>query len=193
LVRIRKLGYEEQTLAVSISPADTTPITVLLKRAVTLPTVAIKDSAPSAVPAILAGYTERRKLGFGHFIDDSVFRKNEGHLLADLLPARMPGLQLSLGPYGQKYLVSSRKQCSGPAIAGCAPAKQPSCFVAVYVDGVRIFDPALSDKSMLPDFSRMGAQDYTAAEFYQGAAIPAEYNSSANADCGVLLLWTRVR
>jgi hypothetical protein len=36
--------------------------------------------------------------------------------------------------------------------------------------------------------------DYAAAEFYQGADIPPEYNlSHGNADCGVLLLWTRDR
>src|SRR5690349_23105782 len=46
LVRLRKIGYETQTLAVSISPADTIPITVTLNHATALPAVVVSDSAP---------------------------------------------------------------------------------------------------------------------------------------------------
>jgi hypothetical protein len=194
LVSIRKLGYEVQMLTVSISPADTLPITITLKRATQLPTVVVKDSAPKYVPAIMRGFEERKAAGFGHFIDDSVFRKNESHLLSDLLPGRLPGLQISMGPRGTKYLASGRKQCSGPALLrSCDPTKQPSCFVAVYIDGVRVYDPGMRDNSARPDFARLSAQDYGAAEFYQGASIPPEFLSAANSDCGVLLLWTRTK
>src|SRR5215467_4767502 len=49
LVRIRKLGYEMQTLTVAISPADTTPVTVVLTHAQTLDPVVVKDSAPKYI------------------------------------------------------------------------------------------------------------------------------------------------
>jgi hypothetical protein len=46
LVRLRKIGFESQTFPVSISPADTAPITIVLTRATQLPTVVVNDSAP---------------------------------------------------------------------------------------------------------------------------------------------------
>jgi hypothetical protein len=102
-------------------------------------------------------------------------------------------MQISLGARGKKYLASGRKQCQGPALIGkCNPTSAPSCYVSVYVDGVRIYDASMGEEPR-PDFARIGAQDYSAAEFYQGAAIPPEFNSATNADCGVLLLWTRIR
>ena len=57
VVSIRKLGYEPQQMTVAISPADTTPITVILKRATQqLPTVVVNDAAnkaPSLSPTMV--------------------------------------------------------------------------------------------------------------------------------------------
>lgn len=198
VVRLKKIGYEVQTLTVAISPADTTPITVMLTRAQALAPVVVKDSAVNKPSARMAGFEARRASGFGHFMTDTIFRAHENQVLASLIPGHMPGLQVVVGPGGKKFLASGRKQCAGFAFLGrsangkndCDPTKQPSCYVSVYVDGVRIYDAA-QDNGMLPDFERMSAIDYAAAEFYQGASIPPEFNSSANSDCGVLLLWTR--
>lgn len=204
VVSVRKLGFEPQQLTVSISPADTTPITVILKRATQqLPTVVVNDAATKAPSGMLRGFEERKAHGLGHFIDDSVFRANDSHQLADILVGRMPGMQLSMGQGGAKHLVSGRKQCEGFALLGnlkganntstnCKPGDPPSCYVSVYVDGVKIYDPTM-DKNTIPDVGRMSASEYAAAEFYQGAAIPPEFNSSFNSDCGVLLLWTRIK
>lgn len=203
VVSIRKLGYEPQQMTVAISPADTTPITVILKRATQqLPTVVVNDAAIKAPSSMMRGFEERKARGFGHFVDDSVFRANDNHELADLLPTHLPGLQISLGDR-TTHLVSGRKQCQGFALLGnlkganntstnCKPGDPPSCYVALYIDGVHVYDPTM-DKSAIPDFARMPASEYAGAEFYQGAAIPAEFNSSFNSDCGVLLLWTRIK
>src|SRR3954466_3031032 len=45
LVRIRKLGYELQTMMVSISPEDTLPLTVILKKVTERAAVNVVDSA----------------------------------------------------------------------------------------------------------------------------------------------------
>jgi Carboxypeptidase regulatory-like domain len=57
LVRIQKIGYKPTTLPVTISAADTVPITVLLTRLVqSLPAVIITDSAPHYLTAALRGF-----------------------------------------------------------------------------------------------------------------------------------------
>src|SRR4051812_16013415 len=92
LVRLRKVGYEVQTLTIAISPGDTTPVTVVLSHATQLPTVVVKDSAPAHVSALLRGFEERRRNNMGHFVSDSVFRRNENHSLGDVIMSHIPGL-----------------------------------------------------------------------------------------------------
>lgn len=189
LVRIRKVGYAVQTMTVAISPADTAPITVVLQHATQLPTVVVKDSAPSRyLSPLLRGFEERRRFGNGHFVSDSIFRREENRTMADVMMAHIPGLNAVSGPAGARYLVSSRKMCSGPAMRTC---RQSNCYVSVYIDGVKTYAADMGGRT-LPDFSRISPTEYAGAEFYQGAEIPPEY-SSTNSECGVLLLWTRER
>ena len=187
LVRLRKVGYEVQTLSIPISPADTTPVTVVLSHAQQLGAVVVNDSAPGKyISSLLRGFEERRRGGQGHFITDSIFRRDESHTMADIISAHMPGLTAVPGAGGSKNLVSARKMCSGPALRQC---RQSDCFIAVYVDGAKMYDAQMG-RSMAPDFGRMSPVEYAGAEFYQGAEIPPQYNSTG-AGCGVLLLWTR--
>ena len=188
LVRLRKIGYETQTLAVSITPADTIPITVALNHATSLPTVVVKDSAPKFMTPGMRQFEEHRKQGFGHFLTDSLFRKYESSTLANFLSSRLPGVLTVNGPNNQKYLASGRKMCGGRALSVCSG---PSCLVSVYQDGAKIYDPN-NVGSLKVDFEHMSPQDYSAAEFYQGAEVPAEYNSTGNS-CGVLVLWSRMK
>ena len=188
LVRLRKIGYETQTLAVSITPSDTLPITVMLNHATALPAVVVHDSAPKFMTPGMRAFEEHRKAGFGHFITDSLFRKYESSTLANFLSSRLPGVIAVNGPGSAKYLASGRKMCSGPAMRQC---RAPDCFVSVYQDGAKIYDPANVGAPRV-DFEHMSPRDYEAVEFYQGAEVPAEYNSTGNA-CGVLVLWSRTK
>ena len=188
LVRLRKIGYETQTVAVSITPADTIPVTIILNHATALPAVVVKDSAPKFMTPGMRQFEEHRKQGFGHFLTDSIFRKYESSSLANLLSSRMPGLITVNTPNNQKYLASGRKMCGGRALSVCSG---PSCLVSVYQDGAKIFD-ASNPGSLKVDFEHLSPMDYDAAEFYQGAEVPSEYNSTGNS-CGVLVLWSRMK
>ena len=188
LVRLRKIGYETQTLAVSISPADTIPITVILNHATALPAVVVKDSAPKFMTPGMRMFAEHQKLGFGHFLTDTLFRKYESSTLANFLGSRFPGVITVQGPGGAKYLASGRRMCSGPAMRQC---RGPDCFVTVYQDGAKIYDPNNVGTQRV-DFEHMSPRDYEAAEFYQGAEVPPEYNATGNS-CGVLVLWSRTK
>jgi hypothetical protein len=189
LVRLRKIGYEIQTMPVSISPADTQPITAVLKRTVILPTVQVKDVAPERhLPPLLQRFEDHRKMAMGEFITEAEFKKNDNTTLAAFLGSRLSGLEI-INLSSRSFLVSSRTPCKGGAGGGC---KSPDCFVAVYIDGVRVFDPTMP-AATVPDISRFGTIDYTAAEFYpSGAPTPGDI-ASLNSQCGTLLLYTRWR
>ncbi len=182
IVRIRKPGYEMQTLTVPISPSDTTPVTVTLKKAVTLATVTVKESAPVYLSPRLRGAVERMKSGQGgYFIDEATMRKHDGSTLANAMIGNINGILPTIDKRGQEHFVSSRTPCLHGIMCGA-----PDCFIQTFVDGV---------PSALPvSFTREHPDDYAIAEFYPGgASVPVEYASQGGDRCGVLLLWTRER
>jgi hypothetical protein len=179
-VRLRKVGYEMQTLMAAISPADTAPITVTLRKVTTLAKVTVRDSAPTYISPRLQGAVERMKShAGGYFIDEAEMRKWDNSTLGNAIIAHMPGLMSITGPRGGMALVSTRQMCK--TAFGCS--RQSNCYVTVYLDGVR--------STVLPDFNRLSPEDYALAEFYPGgASVPAEYGGT-DSPCGALLLWTR--
>jgi hypothetical protein len=204
LIRIAKLGYETQTMLATISPRDTTPITIVLVRssATTLPTVVATDSAPHFISPALRGFEERRALGFGHFITEASLRKSDGRELSAVLEV-IPGLRMVVYKAGT-YVASARDQKDSRAPSfqqfNVKPDKtQPDvvlaqgCWVSVYIDGIRTYDPIAMPGVNPPDFSQMYVTQYAGIEYYSGSAtVPAEFNGSGNT-CGTLLLWTRER
>jgi hypothetical protein len=186
-IRLRKVGYELQTMPVAIAPSELTPVTVVLRRATMLEKVVVTDSAAHHVSPGLRQFEEHRRNGTGQYIAQADLRKQDTKSLASVFSGKFNGVQSMAGRAGASYLVSSRKQCSGPALRQCT---RPDCYVTVYLDGVRLFDNTMGS-GVLPDFSRMNASDFSAAEFYPGGeALPAGF-SPTNADCGTLLLWSR--
>jgi hypothetical protein len=190
IVRLRKVGYEVQTLMASISPTDTAPITVILSRAVALPAVVVKDSATKFNSPGMRAFEERRKTGIGSFIGTDEMRKNDDKVLSDLIGTRMPGLRTSPGRSGAQYLISTRKMCAGSSFVDTC--RQPNCYVSVYIDGAKVFDAGMG-LALAPDFGRLSVQDFAGAEFYaSGASAPPQYNVT-DQGCGILILWSRVK
>ena len=172
-----------QTFMVAISPADTTPLTILLQKAVQLPVVNVRDSASTFLSPSLKNAEARMRSGMGgYFIGEAEMRKQDNTSLASALLSRIPAIMLTNGPHGETYVVSSRQPCKGLG-GGC---KNPNCYISVFVDGV----PAtVSGQS---DFQRMLPSDYAIAEFYPGAStLPVQFGSANK--CGTLLLWSRER
>jgi hypothetical protein len=188
LVVIRKLGYLPRTLFVSIAPADTAALTLLLTpQPVTLPTVTTTDSADSRLPPTLREFEQRRRAGQGQFISEAQLRARDGQQMSTIL-ATLPGLSLRSG-----RVVGSHATSAGPVLR---TAGIP-CYATIYQDGALIYQAATQQQASAPtpppDFSRLDVDLYSAVEFY---ASPAEYPPSispTNNSCGVLMLWSRVR
>src|SRR5262245_9456018 len=168
LVRVRKLGFEMQTFLVAISPADTTPITIVLRHVTELAPMSVTASRYHS--ASLRAFEERSHHGAGQFVSDSMIRKEEGRMIGSFLRSHLPNAMVMDGRGGSVYLARSSR-CG----AGGSPA--------VYVDGVLMSPPV--------DLSDYPLTILTGIEYYADTGLaPPQYGGTTRA-CGVLLLWTR--
>jgi len=188
LVRLQKIGYDVKTLMITIDAADTTPVTVMLSRVTTLPTVVVRDSATPYLSPALRGFERRKQLGLGHYIDEAELRKHDNWTMSNLLTSRVAGLMpVSARGRGAQYVASSRTMCGGLALARCQTA---NCYPDVYMDGVRYTEGGPNSNAI--DFSKWSPTQFAAVEFYNSLEVPAELGGPT-AKCGVVMLWTRER
>jgi hypothetical protein len=173
LVRIRKIGFEPQTMMVSIAPGDTVPLTILLKHVVELAGVTVVDTAPRSMSPTLRGFEERRRnAAAGTFLTDAQIRKEENRTLGNFLIAHVANIVIVSSRGGGMMLRRSPR---------CGSGGDPD----VYLDGVRV---ALAKPVDLSEFSLV---NLAGIEYYPNTATaPPEYNRTSGG-CGALLLWSR--
>lgn len=183
---IRHVGFAPLTDTLEITDGAKIDREFVLTEAPTkLDEVQVSAPEKKYVSPMLREFEERRKQGFGHFIDEEEMRKNDQHRLIDVIIGHIPGIntftQRSKGSVMKEFLSSGRKANLG------------QCPVTVYLDGVRIYDSAIDPPDQMPDLSRYNTREYAAVEFYAGgASLPVRFNATSSG-CGVLLLWTRER
>ena len=202
LVVLRAIGFRAESSTVTIDHDEVvswdvtltraTGATALPERVVTAPEV--------AVPAKLVEFSERRKLGVGHFIDRDQLAKAEGGMrqTGDVI-ALVPGVMVRRGT-NKIWVASGRAKSVKCAFctfsvgqlsqADQAAGARPACFMDVYIDGALVYDSkhpenGLFDINTVPPDHIAGIEVYTSA-----AQIPAKYNRTGGG-CGVLLIWTR--
>lgn len=190
LVRLRKVGFEVQTMTIAISPADTAPLTIIMRKSTQLPTVVVTDSATKHLSPSLRAFEEHKKTGLGQYVEESYLRKNDDRSLAQSLAPKLAGVRTVTDPSGATYLVSSRKECSGPVLGKRCNA--PNCYVRVFLDGIQTTDNSTPGRTGI-DLNHLNTLDYAAAEFYPGGMALPNGISALNSDCGTLLLYTRMR
>jgi hypothetical protein len=196
LIRLNKLGYQPQTVPVSISPHDTMPLTLVLRRVTELPRVVTTDAASHSISPGLRGFEQRRKIESAYFITEPELRKAEGRLLANLLMSKMPGVHIRAGALNASYLMaSSRCAGGGPpqvyldgvALAALTPTPSPSARAGS--NGTTRADATVAPFN-LDEFK---ISELAAVEYYPDNNVaPIEFEHTS-LRCGALLLWTRER
>jgi hypothetical protein len=162
-VRARRMGFAPLVAEVELSGKDSLEITMLM-RPVTheLAPVTIDADAPSP---FRREFEQRRRLGKGQYITDSVLRTRPGSSLPDILTSRLRGLSV-LRKLDGSFIPYSR-----------------GCRLNVYWNGVRITRSSMQNVDIPTEL--IGG-----IEFYRPGSTPVEYQDPGN-DCGVLLFWSR--
>ncbi len=136
VLAVRKVGYKEKMVPLSVSARDTESVTVLLEPLVrTLP--AVRTSAPAVTIGKLSEFERRRALGIGHFLTADVLEKNGERQLAETLRL-LPSLQMIYPPSGAR-IVAGGRNAQGPA--GIQGTTRPvRCASAVMVDSTMVYN-----------------------------------------------------
>ncbi len=184
-VRLRRVGYVSIETELSVY-GDTAEFDFVLRRtAAELERVTIEDRA---TPASLTEFEVRRRMGVGHFLTDSILRREGQRPLANILASRFPGLTLvpmppptarvgldlpaDLDAFGSMHLEAT--QPSGLLHDGHA-----TCPIDTYVDGIWFTESLATVPSDL----------IAAVELYDKGSAPSAYRRPGKA-CKVLLIWT---
>jgi len=208
LVRLQKIGYEVQTLAVAISPSDTNPVTITLRRVTKLPRVLTTAQTPTYISPALRGFEERRhSAATGYFVADSVLRANESQPLSELLSSRMPNMWFAGGFSGARFLMRSARCAAGgpPQVyldgVAMSPELRPDAPGARYYNmpkrtifGAPIPGADKQNEDVIEfNLSQFDVTNLAGVEWYPDSdMLPIEFNHTSGR-CGALMLWTRER
>lgn len=171
-LQARRMGFAPVVTEIELSGKDSLEITMLMKP-VTHELAPVTVDAAASSP-FLREFEQRRRLGNGQYITDSVLRARPGSTLPDILTSRLRGVGVLRKPDGAFIPYSTR---------GTNSFSGGRCRINVYWNGVRI-TRITSQEVDIPTAFIGGI------EFYNPGSIPVEYQDSGN-DCGVLLFWPR--
>jgi hypothetical protein len=195
VILFRSVGYRPVRIRVRLAEGDTVRADASMVRegAQQLDPVEVK-----ALPAAPRGigreaFEERRRMGFGRFIDSTELRRNEQRRASDLLRG-IPGVRMV------RY-----RECDPPRSSRCGPVEEraasgrgttsmtqrsETCWMSVILDGSVLYRSG--SFSPPPDFSRdFRLTSLESIEVYRSSSeVPTEYGGTSAA-CGVILLWSR--
>ncbi len=196
-VLARALGYAPVTREVYLPGGDTLRIDFRLAQAAQQldPVVVAVENDPLPT-GIMRDFEERRRLGFGRFITRDLLDQREHESVAAMMRG-IAGVRMVQRPGscgGGLAAASGRGiaavEFGSAQVATCGGKPLPAaCYMAIYLDGIRVWAPGLPDP---PDLNRLRTNMYEGVEIYRGPSeLPTRYAGTGSA-CGAVLLWTRV-
>jgi len=192
-ILVRSVGFRPVERGVILLRGDTARLDVTLsgESVQNLPPVTTRATPePPRGMGTRESFEERRKLGFGKFIDSTVLRRNEHRRMVDLIRG-IPGIQFVYVPVLD--CTTARWKCPRELYARGTRAGRISgdCFATIIEDGMMIYRSDAS-RGNPPDWNReFYINEYEAVEVYRSAAeLPVEFGGTSG-QCGVIVLWTR--
>lgn len=169
-ITFRRLAYAPVVLLITIPPADTTEVQVVLGVVAQQLKGMVVQAHPDQLRQLVA-FETRRKRGIGHFITRAQIEDRHPLLLSDMLRT-IPGAILINADNGRTSVRFSR-------------VARNNCPPQFFVDGVEVTGFSIDD---------MPPGDVEGVELYPGAAgLPPEYNRlHGTSICGTVVIWTRI-
>ncbi len=162
-LEVLSLGNLPLITSVDVVPKTVTAASLVVSKGHLLDTVNVRAS--SVRQHILAEIDERRKSGFGQFVD-SLRVNQQARLLSVFEP--MPGVRVA----------------GGKVILGSGGS---SCDAYVWVDGLRI-----NPKDVVYEIVDMKPSSIAIIEVYPHAAtVPAKFQGKLGRACGAVAIWTK--
>ena len=191
VVLFRSVGYRPQRVRVMLNKTDTTRIeAVLVSDRVRLEPIVVTGAPDRPRGLGREAFEERRKLGFGKFMDTTELRHRGYARMADVLSSMgVYMIQHQEGGRGPLEMRAASTRRSGLEHPGPSP-----CWMGVILDGVTLYK-AVSTGTVSnfppPDFRKdFSVDNIEAIEVYRSASeVPMEFGGNS-ASCGVIVLWT---
>ena len=188
VVFFRSVGYRPQRIRVVLNKTDTTRVeAVLVSDRVRLEPIVV-TGAPDRPRGIgREAFEERRRLGFGKFMDSTELRRAGGVRVSDVLTRLGVSMYEHRGDAGLQLLATSSRRTGH--------STDVPCYMSVIYDGVTLYK-AVSTGGIPPypppDFRKeFELNNIESIEVYRGAGeVPLEFGGPA-ASCGVIVLWSK--
>ena len=190
-IRTTHIGYRPAVLNIPSGTGDVI-MDVVMEVGRELDTVVTKAPEERYQVPRLQDFERRRKNNVGgRFIAEDDLRKLERVSMPSILRSRLPGLRI-MQCRGQHF--ASSTSAPGHQQEACPPRGPRGCWVAVYVDGLMIFDRLQPNaRENPPDVGQFFAMNLSGIEYYSNASsTPLQFKTLQN-NCGTLLFWTRGR
>ena len=134
-------------------------------------------------------FKDRRTHGAGAYLTRADLEKENDRQLGEIV-AKLPGVRINR--YGSEIAVASSRLTGG--LGGDAMDRRKgaprSCYSQVYVDNVRVFSSGVGEA--LFNINTIPPATIEGVEYYPSRAeTPIQYATS-RAECGTLLIWTRI-
>ncbi len=181
----RAVGHVPVRMDVAIVAGDTIRANATLVRSdVVLDPIEVIGETPRPRGNGLEAFEERRRMGFGKFIDSTEMRRSEHVRLDDLLQR-----------HGVAIVHAGRFTIAvNPRYRGMSGGY--NCAMSVFLDGIQLGEGGRVGASSI-DAERLDVRNLirthqlTAAEIYLGAAsVPIQFGG-ASGSCGAIVLWSR--
>lgn len=171
-VESRYVGFAPTRTIVDLASGRNVATTITMsERADVLDEVTVYG-AERQLANVLAGFDQRRKLGFGRFITRADIEKRRPLRFTDLL-RETPGLRI-VSTGGIDYtIIATHGSMSGSA-----------CRPTVFIDGVLLANSEGIDMMVDP-------QEVAAVEIYNGVGeTPPQFKGGMKGECGSIAIWT---
>ncbi len=159
----RAVGFSPTMMPIEVAEPAGDVVTVNLERTIFLPGVKVTER--TALPRLLGEFEERRRLGFGVFIDSVTIKQKPG------VRSMFEGIQ---GVRVQGQTVSDLDIFMSATTGFCTPT--------IFVDGFK------GDTKLLMAMSK---ESFAGIEVYLRATLAPPKYAVIGSTCGVVLVWTK--